>query len=157
MWKQGDIQSRKEETQTDVSGWDRGFAFLFHLGWSWSLSPIQCHEPPSIVHQALCLSDLAPWIYFSLPLYSYKGLILNTILISIDRSSRQKINKETLAWVTFTHHREKETQKWIKYLNIWPKTIKPLQENICNAVFDIGMNIFLGYFSSGKGNKGKNK
>ena len=25
-----------------------------------SLSPVQCHEPPSIVHQALYLSDLVP-------------------------------------------------------------------------------------------------
>ena len=32
----------------------------FPWGWSWSLSPIQCHEPLSIVHQALCLSDLVP-------------------------------------------------------------------------------------------------
>ena len=38
------------------------FAFLHFfppLGWSWSLSPVQCHEPPSIIHQALCLSDLS--------------------------------------------------------------------------------------------------
>ena len=28
-------------------------------GWSWSLSPLQCHKPPSIVHQAL-LSNLVP-------------------------------------------------------------------------------------------------
>ena len=41
---------------------DSHFAFLhvFPWGWSWSLSPVQCHEPPSIVHQALCLSDLVP-------------------------------------------------------------------------------------------------
>jgi len=25
-----------------------------------SWAPVQCHEPPSIVHQALCLSDLVP-------------------------------------------------------------------------------------------------
>ena len=31
----------------------------FSLGWSWFLSPVQCHEPLSIVHQAL-LSDLVP-------------------------------------------------------------------------------------------------
>ena len=39
-------------------------AQLYHLkydisfpwGWSWSLSPIQCHKPHSIVHQALYLS-----------------------------------------------------------------------------------------------------
>ena len=28
--------------------------------WSWFLSPVQCHEPHSIVHQALYLSDLGP-------------------------------------------------------------------------------------------------
>ena len=43
-------------------------------GWSWSLSPVQYHEPPSIVLQTLCLSDIIPWIYFSLPLYKHKGL-----------------------------------------------------------------------------------
>ena len=34
---------------------DNHFAFLhfFSWGWSWSLPPVQCHEPPSIVHQAL--------------------------------------------------------------------------------------------------------
>ena len=41
---------------------DSHFAFLqfFSVGWSCSLSPVQCHEPSSIVHQALCLSDLVP-------------------------------------------------------------------------------------------------
>ena len=35
---------------------DSHFAFLHFFapwGWSWSLSPIQCHKPLSIVHQAL--------------------------------------------------------------------------------------------------------
>ena len=32
------------------------FCISFPWGWPWSLSPVQCHEPPSIVHQALCLS-----------------------------------------------------------------------------------------------------
>ena len=49
---------------------------FFLGGWFWSLPPIQCHEPPSIVHQALCLSDLIPWIYLSLPLYNHKGFDL---------------------------------------------------------------------------------
>ena len=41
---------------------DSHFSFLhfFFLGWSWSLSPVKCHELPSIIHQALCLSDLVP-------------------------------------------------------------------------------------------------
>ena len=29
------------------------FCISFPWGWSWSLSPIQCHEPLSIVHQVL--------------------------------------------------------------------------------------------------------
>ena len=36
------------------------FCISFSWGWSWSLSPVQCHKPPSIVHQAICLSDLVP-------------------------------------------------------------------------------------------------
>ena len=34
------------------------FCVSFSWGWSWSLFPVQCHEPSSIVHQALYLSDL---------------------------------------------------------------------------------------------------
>ena len=34
------------------------FCISFPCGCSWSLSPVQCHEPPFIVHQALYLSDL---------------------------------------------------------------------------------------------------
>ena len=47
----------------------------FYLGWFSSLPPVQCYELPSIVLQTLCLPDLIPWIYFSLPLYSYRDLI----------------------------------------------------------------------------------
>ena len=31
------------------------FCISFPWGWSWSLSPVQCHEPHSIVHQALSI------------------------------------------------------------------------------------------------------
>ena len=57
---------------------DNHFAFLhfFFGGWSWSLPLIQCHEPPSIVLQALCLSDRIPVIYLWLPLYNCKGFDL---------------------------------------------------------------------------------
>ena len=44
----------------------------FPWGWFWSPPPVQCYEPPSIVLWALCLSDLIPWIYLSLPLYNHK-------------------------------------------------------------------------------------
>ena len=36
------------------------FCISFSWGWFCSLSPVQCHEPHSIVHQALCLSGLVP-------------------------------------------------------------------------------------------------
>ena len=39
------------------------FCISFPWGWSWSLSPVQCHKPHSIVHQALYLSDLGPRVY----------------------------------------------------------------------------------------------
>ena len=32
------------------------FCISFSWGWSWFLSPVQCHKPLSIVHRALCLS-----------------------------------------------------------------------------------------------------
>ena len=31
------------------------FCISFSCGWSWSLPPVQCHKPSSIVLQALCL------------------------------------------------------------------------------------------------------
>ena len=36
------------------------FCISFPWLWSWSLSPVQCHEPHSIAHQTLYLSDLGP-------------------------------------------------------------------------------------------------
>ena len=51
------------------------FLICFSWGWFWSLSPVQCFEPPSIILQALCLADLIPWIYLSLPLYNHKWFV----------------------------------------------------------------------------------
>ena len=31
------------------------FFISFSWGWSWSLSPVQCHKPPSIVHQIMSI------------------------------------------------------------------------------------------------------
>ena len=57
---------------------DNHFVILcfFSLGWFWSLPPVQCYEPLSVVLQALCLPDLSPWIYLSPPLYNHKGFDL---------------------------------------------------------------------------------
>ena len=52
------------------------FCVSFPRCWSWSLPPVQCQEPPTIVLQALSLSGLIAWIYFSLPLYNHKGFDL---------------------------------------------------------------------------------
>ena len=38
------------------------FCISFSCGWFWLPPSVQSHEPPSIVLQALCLSDLIPWI-----------------------------------------------------------------------------------------------
>ena len=57
--------------QSQPKGRELHFFFLGMV-----LITIQCHEPPSIVLQALCLSDLIPWIYLTLPLYNFKGFDL---------------------------------------------------------------------------------
>ena len=55
------------------------FCISFSSGWFWSLPPIQCCEPSFIVLQALCLSDLIPWISLSLSVYNRKGFDLGKI------------------------------------------------------------------------------
>ena len=47
-------------------------AFCISLSWGWSgsLPPVQCPEPPSIILQALCLSDPIPSIYLSFSQFS---------------------------------------------------------------------------------------
>ena len=52
------------------------FCISFSWIWFWSLSPVQYHKPLSIVYQALCLSDLIPWICLPLLLYNCKGFDL---------------------------------------------------------------------------------
>ena len=54
--------------------------FCVSFSWGcWSLPPVKCHEPPSIVLQALCLSKIIPWLCLSLPLYNRKGFDLGHI------------------------------------------------------------------------------
>ena len=52
------------------------FCISSYWGWFWSLSPVQCYKRLSIVLQAVCLSDLIPWIYLSLPPYNHKGVLI---------------------------------------------------------------------------------
>ena len=57
---------------------DNHFAFLhfFFSGLVLVTTYCTCHEPLSIVYHALCLSEVVPQIYFSLPLYNHKGFDL---------------------------------------------------------------------------------
>ena len=65
---------------------DNILPFCISSSWQrfWLLPPVQCHELPSIVLQALCLSDLIPWIYLSLPLYNFKGFGLGHAWMFMD-------------------------------------------------------------------------
>ena len=68
------------------------FCISFSWTWSWSLPPVQCYEPLSIVNQSLCLSHLIRWIYLSFPLYNHKGFDLVHSWVSCEkkRSEKQK-------------------------------------------------------------------
>ena len=50
--------------------------FFFSWGWSWFLSPVQCYEPLSIVHQTLCLIRSSP-----LNLFLTYTVLLHCIII----------------------------------------------------------------------------
>ena len=51
----------------------------------------------------------------------------------------------------------KINSKWIKDLNIRPETMKILEANIVNELFDSGLSNFWGYVFSDKGTKSKIK
>ena len=59
---------------------DSHFSFLHFFSMGMILIPVSCTmSPQSIVHQAPCLSDVVPKIYFSLLLYNQKGFDLGHI------------------------------------------------------------------------------
>ena len=56
---------------------DNHFAFLHFLFLGMVLIPASCMMPLTSVHSSSgTLSDLIPWIYFSVPLYNHKGFDL---------------------------------------------------------------------------------
>ena len=77
-----DIKKWQEYTEElykkDLHDPDNHFALLhfFFLGMVLVTVPAQCYEPPSVVLWALCLPDLIPGIYLSLPVYNHKGFDL---------------------------------------------------------------------------------
>ena len=60
---------------------DNRFPFLHFFSFGMILITVTCTMSWTSVHsfQALCLSDLIPWIYLSLPLYNCKGFDLGHI------------------------------------------------------------------------------
>jgi len=66
-----------------------GISFCCRL--FWSPPPVQFYKTPSIVLQALCLSDLIRWIYLSDPLYNCKGFDLG--IPYLNQKSKAKILK----------------------------------------------------------------
>ena len=78
----------------------------FSFRWFWSPPPVQCYEPSLIVLQALCLSDLIPWVYLLPLLYNHKGFVLgHTWLVCGSHYFLQfKLeccNKEFMIWVSY--------------------------------------------------------
>ena len=55
------------------------FCISLSWGWLWSLPPVQYHKPLFIALQALCLSDLIPWIYLSVLLYNCRDFIRSSL------------------------------------------------------------------------------
>ena len=83
-----------------------GFLHLFFLGMVWSLPPVQCREPLSIVLQALCLSDLSGSEHiFRISLYSsLKSQQLSMYLLHSFGSKMlviQWMKNKPDEWITF--------------------------------------------------------
>ena len=79
------------------------FCISFSWEWFWSLPPVQCYKPLSIVLQALGLPDLIPWIYSSPPLYNHKGFDLDHTWMArwfylLSSFKPEFCNKELMIW-----------------------------------------------------------
>ena len=111
----------------------------FSLGWFWSLPPVQCYEPLSIVLQVLCLPDLNPWICSSPLLYNHaaaaaKSLQLRPTLHNpIDGSPPGSpvpgiLQARTLEWVAISFSNAWKWKGKVKSLScVWllatPRTV----------------------------------
>ena len=92
--------------------------FCISWRWFWSPPPVQCHEPPSTVLQALCLSDLIPQIYLSLPLYNCKGFEWSSGFPYFLQFKSEVCNKEIRCWAEI-HKRKAPCLSFL--LQIFPK------------------------------------
>ena len=107
------------------------FCISFSWTWSWSLPPVQCYEPLSIVNQSLCLSHLIHWIYLSFPQYNHKGFDLgHTWMVFLYFSYFLQFqsefgNKEFMIWTTVSF------RSWFLWLY---RAFASLAKNIINLI-----------------------
>ena len=98
---------------------------FFPLGWFCLLPPVQYYGPLSIVLQALCLLDLIPWIYSSLPLYVQ---LEQTLESSLESKEIKPVNpKGNQPWILFGST-DVETEApilWPPDVNSWLTGKKP--------------------------------
>ena len=85
---------------------DNHFAFLHFFSLGMVLIPASCTKSQTPIHSSLgTLSDLMPWIYFSLPLNNHKGFDLGHTAWSSGfpyflQYKSEFGNKEVLIWAT---------------------------------------------------------
>ena len=97
-------------------------------GLSWSLSPVQCHKPPSIILQALCLSDLIPWCICHFHCIIIRDLIrsyLNGFPYFLQLKSEFG-NKEFMIWATVS--------SWSRFCWLCRDSPSLAEKNIINLI-----------------------
>ena len=109
------------------------FYISFSWGWSWSLPPVQCPEPPSIVLHALCLPDLisgvhgvtTSWTQLSPFHFPLSGVLPNVSLCHLGEADPAKLQM-------FWQHSMYSTHCMCQKKNEW-NTIYESKTGLCKA------------------------
>ena len=107
------------------------FYISLFSGWFSPPPPVQCYDPLSIILQALCPSDLIPWIYLSLPLYIHKGFDLGHTWMPICipyilQFKSELCNKEFMIWATVS--------SWSCFYWLYRTSSSLMAKNIINLI-----------------------